>query len=621
MTAMAASASRPTAKKALAALVFASLADAKFLQMPFTSEFDNFGSGTYGPDGPWHAVAALLGNLKRESHLVPLDGPLVSLWPTAASMSAVHSTEAGGTYDTTRSGNATKPFAQIKEASFQTSENDVATIFRFAELNSNHTSGGFMVVDAMTFTNLRFEEPGYANVQATTYVMNSSVINYPNNRAFKPTVGILGFGRPSDLSFRGTSILVQMKEAGLISSSSFGLHIASVPLRQRGSLILGGYDQSRVIGPVGVFDKTTGFASTYLKDVSVGFEADSEFSWEEQSVWPNPVPDEASRVASTRFMQPDKNGIIAIPNPAVPGIYLPSPICANAAKQLPVVWKEDLGYYLWDTSDPRYDIVMNFGGYMAFTFLDSQDTNITIKVPFKLLNLTLEAPIVDEPALYFPCHATNSHNTGVWELGRAFLQAAFFGVNYDTNVTFLAQAPGPDMAQSAIQSLEPEDRNMAGMPVAAFVNSWRKQWPELVIPDSKSTLSSGALAGIVVGGLVGVGLLIAACWLFWRQRQRRRGSEQLSDSETKSVSELDSGSREDARECPYPEHPFVEIGDNTVMELDSKNYSEAPSSPGVYEMPADNPFVDRERDRDKEKEKEEEREKENEKEKEEESQK
>ncbi|KAK4677813.1 hypothetical protein QC764_302150 [Podospora pseudoanserina] len=619
ITAMAGSASgsRAAILLTLIALCLGGVADAKFLSMPFTTDFDIFGSGTYGPDGPWQAVGVLLGSHERKSHLVPLEGPAVPVWPTAASMVALHSTKAGGKYNITRSGNASEPFLKITEG---TSEDNASALFRFADLNSNHRTSGLMVVDAMTFTNLRFEEPGYANVQATIYVMDSSVISYPNNRTSKPTVGVLGFGRPSDLNFRGTSVLVQMKEAGLISSSSFGLHIASVPLKQRGSLILGGYEENRVIGPVGVFTKTTGLPVTYLTDVSIGYEGATEKDREDGSVWPNPVPDEASRVGLARFMQPSENGIIAIPNPAVPGIYLPPPVCANAATKLPVVWKEDLGYYLWDTTDPRYDTVMNFGGYMAFTFLDSTAANITIKIPFKLLNLTLEAPIVDEPVPYFPCHDTDSYNTGIWELGRAFLQGAFFGVNYDTNVTFLAQAPGPDMEQSATRSLEPTDRNMTGLPVKAFVNSWRKQWPELVIPDTESTLSPGALAGIIIGTLAVVGLLTTLGWFVWRRRQRGRGAQQLSgeqpsDSEMKSVSELGIPDKVEAKICPYPEKPFVEIGDSTVLELDSRGvtnvrtvrtardlsqFSEAPDSPGVYEMPADNPFVDRQRDKEKE---------------------
>ncbi|KAK0663484.1 aspartic peptidase domain-containing protein [Cercophora samala] len=618
MATMAGSAFGLRATTALLTLIVLSLGgvtDAKFLSMPFTTDFDIFGTGTYGPDGPWQAVGVMLGNHERKSHLVPLEGPSVPVWPTAASMVALHSTKARGKYNITRSGNATKPFLEITEG---TSENKASALFRFADLNSNHSTAGVMVIDAMTFSNLRFEEPGYANVQATIYVMDSSVITYPNNRTSDPEVGILGFGRPGDLDFRGTSVLVQMKEAGLISSSSFGLHIASVPLKQRGSLILGGYEENRVIGPVGVFNKTTGLPATYLTDVSVGFEGVAEQDREGGSVWPNPVPDQASRVGLDRFMQPSKkNGIIAIPNPAVPGIYLPSPVCANVATKIPVVWKEDLGYYLWDTTDPRYDTVMNFGGYMAFTFLDSTATNITIKVPFKLLNLTLEKPIVDEPVPYFPCHDTDSYNTGIWELGRAFLQGAFFGVNYDTNVTFLAQAPGPDMEQSVIRSLEPEDRNMTSLPAKAFVNSWRKQWPELIIPDTESTLGPGALAGIIIGVLAVVGLLLAGGWVVWRRRQRGRGAQQLSgeqssDSDMKSVRELDSRAKSEAKECPYPEHPFVEIGDSTVVELDSRSmrtvktsrdpsqFSEAPSSPCVYEMPADNPFLDREREKERE---------------------
>lgn len=52
-----------------------------------------------------------------------------------------------------------------------------------------------------------------------------------------------------------------------------------------------------------------------------------------------------------------------------------------------------------------------------------------------------------------------------------------------------------------------------------------------VIPDSQSSLSSGAIAGIVVGSVVGVGLLAAAVWFSLIQRiRRRRQQDQINQS-------------------------------------------------------------------------------------------
>ena len=64
-------------------------------------------------------------------------------------------------------------------------------------------------------------------------------------------------------------------------------------------------------------------------------------------------------------------------------------------------------------------------------------------MPFALLNLTLEAPLVTEATPYFPCYLSDN----IYSFGRAFLQAAFVAEDLSTGngygTWFFAQAPGP----------------------------------------------------------------------------------------------------------------------------------------------------------------------------------
>lgn len=93
-------------------------------------------------------------------------------------------------------------------------------------------------------------------------------------------------------------------------------------------------------------------------------------------------------------------------------MHLPPGTFEEAAKHLPVTFDTGLGLFLWDTSNPLFDRIVSSTAYLAFTFASRTATNITIRVPFRLPNLTLTAPLVDEPTAYFPCRPFAS-NTGV----------------------------------------------------------------------------------------------------------------------------------------------------------------------------------------------------------------
>jgi hypothetical protein len=79
-------------------------------------------------------------------------------------------------------------------------------------------------------------------------------------------------------------------------------------------------------------------------------------------------------------------------------------------------------------------MIISSPAFLSFTFRLNMSTsqNITINVPFGLLNLTLTTPIVANPTQYFPLRPGQGPS-GSYELGRAFMQAAFVGVNWITN--------------------------------------------------------------------------------------------------------------------------------------------------------------------------------------------
>ncbi|KAK0754393.1 aspartic peptidase domain-containing protein [Schizothecium vesticola] len=537
----------------------------KVFQIPFTTDLDYFHPGTYGPDGPWQAVAIMLGTHERKSLTEPFtDGPRVAMWPTGSTLVQVHGTAAGGEY--TASVNATGPWSQYGGGG--------DNMLREADWYANHRSEGTGYFDGLTMINMRFELPGYSNINATLVAMNKSEIVLPDGRSYDDEVGNLGLGNPADTEFPGTGIVAQMKAQGLVGSNSFGLHLGSAALEQRGSLILGGYDASRVYGPVGVFEMQLSAPLIYLQDVFIGVETGfwpfNASQAEVGSVWEGPKNEAVE--GTVNFFGGRKGSAMVTPNPAVPGIYLPGETCARAARHLPVTFDSKLGYYLWNTADPTYLPLLSSAAFLAFTFADTQAANITIKVPFQLLNLTLEAPIVDVPTPYFPCHDVTGNDTGYVELGRAFLQAAFFGINLDQSVTFLAQAPGPTMNQSVIRPISPADRTLTSNPLSAFPDSWAAHWsPDAGVSRSSTPLSAGAIAGIVIGALAGVALLSTAAWFLWRRRRKQHGQGSYNPVE------LSTGGRNRGRRGP------LEV---TEKESDTKDIFEVDGRGPMPEMDA-----------------------------------
>lgn len=121
------------------------------------------------------------------------------------------------------------------------------------------------------------------------------------------------------------------------------------------------------------------------------------------------------------------------------------------AKHLPVTWRDDIGYYTWNVDDPQYKRIVSSPAYLGFVLSSEDAKNVTVKVAFALLNLTLESPLVSAPTQYFPCHPTDS-SYGVWMLGRAFLQAAFWGMDYEQNRTYIGQVPGPGHERALVKA-------------------------------------------------------------------------------------------------------------------------------------------------------------------------
>jgi hypothetical protein len=93
--------------------------------------------------------------------------------------------------------------------------------------------------------------------------------------------------------------------------------------------------------------------------------------------------------------------------------------------------------------------------------------------------------------------------------------------------------------------------------------------------DDSSSLSQGAIAGIVIGSLLGVAAIASGCVWFFCLRKRRFKRQKVG-LETKDIDHQDS---QDLNLCPPP---GMQRGSVSMLSMDSRDMSELPPFDGSY---------------------------------------
>ena len=258
-----------------------------------------------------------------------------------------------------------------------------------------------------------------------------------------------------------------------ISSQSWGLHMGSAQCNIPGSLYFGGYDQNRLLGAPGIFDDS----ATPVTGISINSTIEAFPST-------NNLLDAASSSSSSNAF------LSIIPEPALPYLYLPPAVCTSIASRLPLNYNAGLQLYTWDLTHPSLPTLLTSLSTLQFTFTNSSGTSTTVSIPLALLNLTLTPPLVPETTPYFPCRPYSPENdTGQYYLGRAFLQGAFIGQNWDSGAYFLAQTPGPNLPRSQVVVIGPNDKTISAINDAP---AWEDTWKGILSKDGVVQLPSAS---------------------------------------------------------------------------------------------------------------------------------
>jgi hypothetical protein len=421
----------------------------------------------------------------------------------------------------------------------------------------------------------------------------------PNGNRIDLEVGVLVLGADDQQQVFSTG-LTQVNESeistwifpgylynqSLTKSYSYSLHIGSTAFDYPGSMLYGGYDKGRAIGP----GTTYGDSPPQLQDIVLGVETGgSPWSFDSKK---------GLLLTNTSQNEP----IAATPDSIAAQLFLPKQTCDNLAKQLPVTF-DSSGYYLWNTNDPTYYNITTSAAYLGFVFPPATGgtEDVTIKVPFQLLvlNLTTQASGRSGKTPYFPCLPYDPSDGGPYILGRAFLQAAFWGRNWNNHVSWLAQAPGPGTSKSGLgqQLIDIEDSDTTLDFYTGdqyFQQSWNDYWSPLPGGRDDSTtnggnnnssgLSTGAQAGIGAGaGVVGLALIGALIFFCLRRRKQRKGSK----TETASANEPFVGGAPhygtDAKANPQPYQDQQQYGHYQPSGMGDQPYSPYKSPGAAYE--------------------------------------
>ncbi|KAF1962820.1 hypothetical protein CC80DRAFT_512130 [Byssothecium circinans] len=505
----------------------------------------------YGPDGPWQAVKIKVGGFDPTLKIDAQNHADIDVYP-------------GGIYNSfTFSKSACNPYPNSACGEGGTWDPDPSAMAWFSNFAQawhpplEDKSYG-LLAGPLNYTQRALTIRDKTVWNASIAHSNMGNVTYFNGATSGMRLGFLALGAPetvqtfdtagqegkSNHNVTGNVYNGKLYEDKTIASYSYSLHIGSAAFEYPGSLVFGGYNKGRAIGPLTTLFE--GEDRIDLLDIGIGVEhGDSPFDFDSKS---------GLLISDT--------GIVGDPqqvkiDPTTPYLSLPDNTCEGLASTLPIKYDQTSKHYHWQTDDPKYKKIVTSPAYLRFTFPPARGStnNVTIKVPFALLNLTLETPIVDRPTQYFPCHSFNPLKRqpyptpdDYFRLGRAFLQAAFISRNWATGTTWMGQAPGPGYKGQGlgdqIIDIEAGDTTLESWESAKtnyFNQSWEGHWsvidslkPQASSTDNTNTaptkenygsggLSTGAKAGIGIGAAVVAMIAIGVGILLWRKRAREAG--------------------------------------------------------------------------------------------------
>ncbi|KAG4439853.1 hypothetical protein IFR05_004666 [Cadophora sp. M221] len=329
------------------------------------------------------------------------------------------------------------------------------------------------------------------------------------------------------------SMLSSLYNQSLIPSRSWaytaGAHYKSPPVF--GSLTLGGYDATR-LKPNNL---NLAFGADFSRDLLVSL----------QSVT-------YDTAGSSPLLASNIDVFI---NSLITEIWLPTSVCEAFAQQFNLTWNEQGQLYLVGEDAHAALVKQN----PTFTFKIGRagggGETVDIVIPYAAFDLNLTAPIVGGDARYFPLK--QAQNSTQYTLGRTFLQEAYVIADYERHNFSVSQATFPPTSVSAsLVAIYPPDIN-GGSQTNTTVTS----------PQKEDGLKAGAIAGIAIGGVVGLAVVVIAA-LLWNKKRKRR--HELADTSIPRPGEKHTQTIVDV--TPDAAKPELDGNRTNVHEMNEQRY-------------------------------------------------
>lgn len=324
-----------------------------------------------------------------------------------------------------------------------------------------------------------------------------------------------------------------------------------------GSLILGGYD-------------TTRFQPNNI-EFPFGSDISQDFQVAIQKITTNLTSDS---LLST--------GIISYIDTLVAEIWLPTRTCELFEDTFGLVWDNSTELYL--LNDSLHESLLSKNPSVSFVIGPQvSGDSITIELPYFNWYQTATSSYTGDnsSSLYFPLK--RAANDTQYILGRAFLQSAYLSADYDRNTFNLSQALFPSSSTSAnIVAIIP--------PLNGTATSGRNNGTS---GESKSGISTGAIAGIAVGVAVLLAIVATVIFILYRRKKKIKAPESHELEDTDAQKNL-------RHEAPGDDLKF-EVGEGLRHEVTGDSHqkvelyaageqqkpAEVDGMTPIYEMPAD----------------------------------
>lgn len=225
--------------------------------------------------------------------------------------------------------------------------------------------------------------------------------------------------------------------------------------------------------------------------------------------------------------------VTAIIDTTTPYLWLPTAVCDTFARYLDLQWNETLGVYIFSHGSQYTEYLGQ--SPLSFTFsISSYDDLDNFAQPLALpgvVNITIPAAAFaqllrypfanviqfsDSSVPYFPLKRAEAG--GPYIIGRAFMQAAYIIMDYETAQFSIHEAAFPSNPATNV-SLITIDRS----PTSPY--------PYYVAPSKPKGLTTSQIAGMVVGIVLGGSMVLVFTYVYFRRRRTRKANKEAAQVE------------------------------------------------------------------------------------------